>query len=250
MRIPPTAQQYMDYQQDEQSSVEDTLGASYSRCILRDYFPRKILGQGPVQPGPVSPALWHGDPMASLKRTFAVLANPMIRGIPQEVRRQLLELSALYSAHDEDDERLAEKYRASDDSQQSRGDRGQEHGTGEGPEYQEDQGAHDDTEEGESRTQQPSAIAPSDDIPKKRHLDMIAPPDSDSPRGRCIASHSEDSGIALEPHMSTSIGWWRRKRKASVQRRNEKSGDVWEWGPMATAKDAAEHFARVKKIRL
>ena len=45
--------------------------------------------------------------MASLKRTFAVLANPMVRGIPTQVRHQLLKLSALYSAHDEEDEQVA-----------------------------------------------------------------------------------------------------------------------------------------------
>ena len=62
--------------------------------------------------------------MASLKRTFAVLANPMVRGIPHEARRHLLELSALYTTHDEEDERLADSL-----FQRSWSDRGQGHGT-------------------------------------------------------------------------------------------------------------------------
>jgi len=63
--------------------------------------------------------------MASLKRTFAVLVYPMVRGIPHELCRQLLELSAPYSAHDEEDERLAKDYMPGDDPQNSWSDQEQ-----------------------------------------------------------------------------------------------------------------------------
>ena len=249
VRIPPTAQQYMEYQRDdERSSDEEKPAGLYARCILRDYFPWKMPGQGPVHPGQVSPAVWHGDPMTSLKRTFAVLANPMVRGIPQEARRQLLELSALYSAHDEEDEHLAEDYMAGDNSQQSWSDQDQGHRTGERQARQENQGEQCHTEEGELRTQQSHHIASSGGTQQRRHVNVIAARKNGSPRGRRSTSSWGDSGIALEPHTSTATGW--RKRKGSAQRSHaQRSDDAWEWGPMATAMDAAEHFSRMKRIR-
>lgn len=249
VRIPPTAQQYMEYQQDdEQATTEEMLGGLYARCILRDYFPWKIPGQGSIHPGLVSPVAWHGDPMASLKRTFAVLANPMIRGIPHELRRQLLELSALYSAHDEEDERLAEDYATGDDSQQPWSDRDQEHQTREEQARQEDPREHRGTQEGETRIQQSHSIEGSGEFQQRQHVNAIAAWQCNSPRGRRRTSSQGDSGIALEPCASAGIGW--RKRKGNTHRSHaQRSDDAWEWGPMATSKHAADHFLRIKRIR-
>jgi hypothetical protein len=75
-------------------------GGLYWRYTLRDYFPTLmntdksfIPGLGPSK----KPGVWHGAPMAALRRAFQVLGDPTVEGIPEEQLKQLWELRKLYA---------------------------------------------------------------------------------------------------------------------------------------------------------
>lgn len=97
-RVVPTPQMYSEYLKNQNLLPEDASGGLYWRYTLRDYFPVNadksfIPGLGPFQ----QPGVWHGAPMATLRRAFQILGDPGIEGIPEEQLEKLWELRKLYS---------------------------------------------------------------------------------------------------------------------------------------------------------
>ncbi|KAL2349885.1 hypothetical protein BJ546DRAFT_957135 [Cryomyces antarcticus] len=97
-RMTPTPQSYLEHQMNQGKLPRDACGGQYWRYTLRDYFPVNadksfIPGFGPFK----EPGLWHGAPMAALKRAFQVLGDPDVEGIPEEQMNALRELRKLYS---------------------------------------------------------------------------------------------------------------------------------------------------------
>jgi len=107
-RMSPTYEIYREGQINTGRIPESFRGGIYERYTLRDYFPSKLrtIGEGPRTGALVDTAPWHGDPMAALKRTLAVLGNIDVRGIPSSKRTELNELNELYRQNDEDEENL------------------------------------------------------------------------------------------------------------------------------------------------
>ena len=69
-RMVPTPQLYSEYLKSQKPLPQDASGGLYWRYALRDYFPVNadrsfIPGLGPFK----QPRVWHGPPMAALKRS-------------------------------------------------------------------------------------------------------------------------------------------------------------------------------------
>ncbi|KAJ9653321.1 hypothetical protein H2201_009153 [Coniosporium apollinis] len=97
-RMTPKPQSYLEHQVSQGILPTDACGGQYWRYTLRDYFPINadksfIPGLGPFK----EPGLWHGAPMAALRRAFQVLGDPVVEGIPEEQMNALWELRKLYS---------------------------------------------------------------------------------------------------------------------------------------------------------
>ncbi|TKA61113.1 hypothetical protein B0A49_12752 [Cryomyces minteri] len=97
-RMTPTPQSYLEHQMNQGKLPRDACGGQYWRYTLRDYFPVNadksfIPGLGPFK----EPGLWHGAPMAALKRAFQILGDPVVKGIPEEQMNALWELRKLYA---------------------------------------------------------------------------------------------------------------------------------------------------------
>ncbi|KAJ9634899.1 hypothetical protein H2199_008763 [Coniosporium tulheliwenetii] len=97
-RMTPKPQAYLEHQVSQGILSSDACGGQYWRYTLRDYFPVNadksfIPGLGPFK----EPGLWHGAPMAALRRAFQVLGDPVVEGIPEEQMNALWELRKLYS---------------------------------------------------------------------------------------------------------------------------------------------------------
>jgi hypothetical protein len=97
-RMVPTPQMYLEHQKGQGILPDNATGGQYWRYTLRDYFPVNadksfIPGLGPFK----DPGIWHGAPMAALRRAFQVLGDPVVEGIPEEQLNALWELRHLYS---------------------------------------------------------------------------------------------------------------------------------------------------------
>ena len=69
-RMVPTPQLYSEHLKSQKPLPQDASGGLYWRYALRDYFPVNadksfIPGLGPFK----QPGVWHGAPMAALKRS-------------------------------------------------------------------------------------------------------------------------------------------------------------------------------------
>ncbi|KAK5008198.1 hypothetical protein LTR28_004294 [Elasticomyces elasticus] len=96
-RQTPTPQEYLGHQIKQAAIPPDALGGLYNRYTLRDYFPVRMDRSFIPGPGPSpEPGMWHGAPMAALKRAFQTVFSPTVEGIPEETHRALYELSRLY----------------------------------------------------------------------------------------------------------------------------------------------------------
>lgn len=101
-RISPTTADYRRYQRDAGLIEEDSVGGIHERYTLRDYFPTEplFIGPGPRLGQVTRPAPWHGDPMAALRRAFAVISSPIISGLPLNKKKELMSLRMLYEETD------------------------------------------------------------------------------------------------------------------------------------------------------
>ena len=89
-RMVPTPQMYSEYLKRQNLLPYEAGGGLYWRYTLRDFFPINadksfIPGLGPFK----EPGLWHGAPMAALKRAFQILGDPVVGGIPEEQLEKL-----------------------------------------------------------------------------------------------------------------------------------------------------------------
>ncbi|TKA71241.1 hypothetical protein B0A49_13676 [Cryomyces minteri] len=106
-----------------------TEGGVYRRFTVRDYFPKLRTHSGPGIGELVDEARWHGDPMATLRRTFLALGNMAIEGIPRDVKAQLRQLQAPYEDGDaEDAEELDQSVEQEDEPGDGVGDRDRQDG--------------------------------------------------------------------------------------------------------------------------
>ncbi|KAK5140392.1 hypothetical protein LTR04_003020, partial [Oleoguttula sp. CCFEE 6159] len=106
-----------------------TEGGVYRRFTVRDYFPKLRTHSRPGIGELVDEARWHGDPMATLRRTFLALGNMAIGGIPRDVKAQLRQLQALYEDDDaEDDEELDQSVEQEDEPSDGAGNRDRQDG--------------------------------------------------------------------------------------------------------------------------
>ncbi|KAK4920750.1 hypothetical protein LTR66_016714 [Elasticomyces elasticus] len=97
-QMTPKPQAYLEHQVSQGILSSDACGGQYWRYTLRDYFPVNadksfIPGLGPFK----EPGLWHGAPMAALRRAFQVVGDPVVEGILEEQVNALWELRKLYS---------------------------------------------------------------------------------------------------------------------------------------------------------
>jgi len=104
-----------------------TAGGVYRRFTVQDYFSQLRTRSGPGIGELVDEARWHGDPMATLRRTFLALGNMAVEGIPREVRTQLRQLQALYE--DGDAEELNQSVEEEDDTGNGAGNRDRQDGS-------------------------------------------------------------------------------------------------------------------------
>jgi hypothetical protein len=97
-RMVPTPQLYSEQLKRQNLLPQDASCGLYWRYTLRDYFPVNadksfIPGLGPFK----EPGVWHGAPMAALRRAFQIVGDPSVEGIPEEQLEKLWELRKLYS---------------------------------------------------------------------------------------------------------------------------------------------------------
>ena len=97
-RLVPTPQMYSEHLKRRGLLSQDDSGGLNWRYTLRDYFPVNadktfIPGLGPFK----EPGIWHGAPMAALKRAFQILGDPSVEGITEEQLESLWKLRKLYS---------------------------------------------------------------------------------------------------------------------------------------------------------
>lgn len=104
-----------------------TAGGVYRRFTVRDYFSQLRTRSAPGIGELVDEARWHGDPMATLRRTFLALGNMAIEGIPRDLRTQLRQLQALYE--DGDAEELDQSVEHEDDTGSGAGNRDRQDGS-------------------------------------------------------------------------------------------------------------------------
>ena len=96
-RICPTAENYFNYQLKAGIIDADLFGSFYYYYTLYDYFLE--LRQSAFKPELglfAAPKLWHGAPIAALCRAFQIVANPLLKGIPHDIVKDLNILAQLY----------------------------------------------------------------------------------------------------------------------------------------------------------
>jgi hypothetical protein len=88
----PTAEEYRQYQVDQQKVPPSAKGGLYRKV----YFSLKPNGD----PNPNALKTWHGEPMYAIRRAIHVLGTVQSNMLPREIREQLVELQQLYFFND------------------------------------------------------------------------------------------------------------------------------------------------------
>ncbi|KAK1144971.1 hypothetical protein N8T08_004686 [Aspergillus melleus] len=108
-RTCPSAEDYRQYQRRQDLIGSDEKGGLYEKHTLRDYFPKRgcFRNTETARTGILFPPLaWHGDPMAALRRGFAILGNIAV-DLPIAKKKALHSLLSLYEENDYDLKTLA-----------------------------------------------------------------------------------------------------------------------------------------------
>lgn len=95
-RSVPSAQLYKAHQTNTDTILTPAIGGLY-RCV----FLKNYLGGGEYPDMTRALAIskpWHGDPLASLRRAFAVLGTPRVYIMDEQIRKGLELLRHLYFA--------------------------------------------------------------------------------------------------------------------------------------------------------
>jgi hypothetical protein len=269
----PSPEDYRQQQLRHNIIQADSHGGLYDRYTLRDYFPsfgccrkNRTIRTGELFP----PASWHGDPMAALRRGFAILGSVTLDGIPMGIRKALQELHNQYIENDE----LI--------SRQGRDDEGTDDDSESGPELQnaEDsnfvpQSATLQTQNSELEPRSPDS-APrtlsrkeystnrgneTSEIANSRYVAISRPTVSarGSKYGQLISTVSDSArgslpALDLQGSSLTSSdkNLWSHPasaKKAKLQSSKGEDAGPWKWGPLATAQEIVGFYAGVQNVK-
>ncbi len=217
----------------------------YERYCLREWM--AVTTEGMTRLGQVRPpAVWLGDPMAALYRSFKACGSLVARGIPQSKFQELQELLSLYRRNDaaisEDVASSGAEYRTGilglSGDQHPVGQSTVSSGTNIG--RTEPSGADPPF----TRTTLPDATETATQVRLKIASSCILSSGS-------TLINSDTSGAAMSADMPKAA---QRAVSKSLQReqQNMESGmtaAIWQWGPGATCQNVVDFYTAVRKLR-
>ncbi|KAF4231098.1 hypothetical protein CNMCM8980_005615 [Aspergillus fumigatiaffinis] len=265
----PSPEDYRQQQLRHNVIQADHHGGLYNRYTLRDYFPRfGCCRKSRTRTGELfPPAAWHGDPMAALRRGFAILGSVTLDGIPMGIRKALQELHNLYIETDELLARHGREDEESDDNSESRFELQDAVDGSVAPQSDtlQPQDSELETRSPESdfrttsraeysasgskdtpeiSTNKQVAIAPTVSVCGSKSGQLVSVV-GDSARGSLPGLDAQGSSLTSSDNLwSHSAG----AREAKIHTLTKKNEGPWKWGPLATTKDLVEFYASVQNI--